>query len=63
VVFPKGKIAGALLTTLATLQLSDVIGVPRLTLIAVASQSELADIVTVEGQVMVGSILSSTVTI
>src|SRR5712671_1914696 len=57
---PDPKLAGALLVTLATAQLSAVPGVPRVTL--VAPQPELAETITVEGQVIVGEIWSRTTT-
>ena len=51
---------GALFVTVATLQLSLVVGVPKVTL--VASQFALALTVTVDGQVIVGFSLSLTMT-
>src|SRR6185369_14750879 len=57
---PKGKLAGALLVTLATAQLSLVTGAPRTTLVAL--QAELAATITVGGQVMVGGLWSRTTT-
>src|SRR5436190_1753625 len=54
-------LAGALLVTLATVQLSAVTGVPRFT--PVATQELLTKAVTSPGQVMVGGCLSSTVTV
>jgi hypothetical protein len=51
---PAGKLLGALLVTLATPQLSAVTGVPRATLVAL--QPELAAMITVEGQVIVGGV-------
>ena len=53
VVLPKGKLAGALLVTLATVQLSDVTGVPNITPLAEqVPASELT--VTATGQVIFG---------
>jgi len=52
---------GALFVTLATAQLSLVTGVPRFTLVAL--QPELADTVTSAGQLIVGGVVSTTVTI
>jgi hypothetical protein len=61
VVAPIGKAAGALLVTEATPQLSEVTGVPRTTPVAV--QPVLVVAVTLAGQVIVGRILSETVTV
>ena len=61
VVLPKGKVVGALLVTEATEQLSAVIGVPRTTPIAV--QAEFVVAVTFDGAVMLGLIVSSTITV
>src|ERR1043166_4852697 len=61
VLVPTGKLAGALLVTLATPQLSAVAGVPRVTPAALHSPM-LAFAVTVPGQVMLGASVSSTVT-
>ncbi len=57
---PNGKAAGALLVTEETLQLSFVVGIPRLTPVAV--HPVLVVVTTSAGQVMVGTILSMTVT-
>ena len=61
VVFPIGKVAGALLTTLATEQLSAVIGVPSDTPVAV--QEAFAFTVTAAGATIVGATCSKTVTV
>jgi hypothetical protein len=61
VVVPSGKVAGALLTTLATEQLSAVTGVPKTTPVAV--QLALAFTVTLEGAVIVGKMLSTIVAV
>jgi hypothetical protein len=60
VVVPSGNVAGALLVTLATVQLSDVIGVPKTT--PVATQDPFAEAKTFAGAVIVGFVLSFTVT-
>src|SRR6185369_5565756 len=57
---PKGKLAGALLVTLASAQLSLATGAARITLVAL--QAELAATITVGGQVMVGGLWSRTTT-
>jgi hypothetical protein len=61
VVAPNGKAAGALLLTVATPQLSAVVGVPNETPVAV--QLVLVVTFTFAGQVMVGTTLSVTVTV
>ena len=61
VVSPNGKAAGALFVTLATEQLSAVVGVPRATLVAVQAVFVVA--FTVAGAVIVGLTLSVTVTV
>jgi hypothetical protein len=61
VVFPKGNAVGALLLTLATPQLSAVVGVPKLTPVAVHPVLVVA--VIVESPVIVGGWVSFTVTI
>src|ERR1043166_3036592 len=61
VLVPTGNVAGALLVTLATPQLSTVAGVPRATPAALHSPV-LAFAVTGPGQVMLGTSVSSTVT-
>ena len=61
VVVPSGKAAGALLLTDATPQLSAVVGVPKVTPVAV--QLVLVVAFTFAGQVIVGSTLSVTVTV
>ena len=61
VVFPTGKVAGALFVTDATPQLSAVTGVPKVTPVA-EHKPGAALTFTVEGHVMVGSWLSATVT-
>ena len=61
VVIPNGKAAGALFVTEATEQLSAVTGVPRATPVAV--QAELVVVFTVAGAVIVGLMLSVTVTV
>jgi hypothetical protein len=61
VVVPIGKAAGALLVTKATPQLSEVTGVPRATPVAVHPVLVVA--MTLLGQVIVGRILSETVTV
>ena len=60
IVFPKGKMEGALFDIEAMLQLSEVKGVPRLTPIAV--HSELVAVSKVLGQIMIGLVLSTTTT-
>jgi hypothetical protein len=63
VVFPNEKLVGASLVVLDTLQLSEVVGVPRLTFAkAVAHVPASTFTVTDAGAVIVGSILSTTVT-
>jgi hypothetical protein len=61
VVFPKGKAAGALLVTEATEQLSAVVGVPKTTLVDVHATFVVP--VVAAGAVIVGLILSITVTV
>jgi hypothetical protein len=61
VVVPAGNAAGALFVTEATPQLSAVTGVPRLTPVAV--QPLFVVVLTATGQVIVGRILSVTVTV
>ena len=61
VVTPIGKAVGALLVTEATPQLSAVVGVPKETPVAVQAVLVVAD--TLAGQVMLGGILSVTVTV
>ena len=61
VVLPNGKAVGALLVTEATEQLSDVVGVPNETPVAVHPVLVVAE--TEAGAVMVGFTLSVTVTI
>ena len=64
VVAPKEKLVGASLVVLATLQLSAVVGVPSVTLeAAVAHVPASTFTVTAAGAVMVGSMLSTTVTV
>ena len=60
VVLPSGKAEGALLVTEATEQLSEVVGVPNDTPVAVQPVLVLAE--TAAGAVMEGSTLSITVT-
>ena len=60
VVFPNGKDDGALFVTLATEQLSAVTGVPKATF--TAKQPLFVEAVTAAGAVIVGTILSVTVT-
>jgi hypothetical protein len=60
IVIPKGKAAGALLVTVATEQLSAVTGVPKTTLVDV--HPTLVVPVLADGAVIVGLILSKTVT-
>ena len=55
VVLPNGKLAGALLVTLATVQLSAVTGVPKLTPLAVHLLAS-ANTLTLGGQVIVGRV-------
>ena len=62
VVTPNGKIAGALLLTPATPQLSPVVGEPSATPVAVQF-TVLAASVTFGGQVIVGGVVSNTVMI
>src|SRR2546426_4329113 len=62
VVVPIGKVAGAVLPTLATPQLSEVTGVPRLTPEA-EHWPALALVNTLAGQVMLGGCVSVTVTV
>ena len=59
VVFPSGKVAGALFVTEATEQLSPVVGVPRANPVAV--QAVLVVVTIAAGAVIVGSTLSFTV--
>jgi hypothetical protein len=61
VVVPIGKAGGASFVTDATPQLSAVTGVPRITPVAVQAVLVVAD--TLAGQVIVGGILSVTVTV
>jgi hypothetical protein len=61
VVVPKAKVGGALFVTDATEQLSAVVGVPRLTLNA--THEPFAFTVTFEGALIVGFVLSITVTV
>src|SRR5690606_41075659 len=61
VVLPSGKVSGALLLTEATPQLSAVSGVPRAK--PVASHPESALTVTASGAVIVGTVVSFTVTV
>jgi hypothetical protein len=61
IVLPNGSAAGALLTTLATVQLSEVTGVPKFTLVAV--HPVFVETVKAAGAVIVGLILSTTVTV
>ena len=61
VVFPNEKVAGALFVTVATAQLSEVIGVPKVT--PVATHEAFAFTVKAAGAVMEGRILSITVTV
>jgi hypothetical protein len=61
VVTPIGKVAGALLVTDATAQLSDVTGDPRATVAKQEPRSVVA--VMFEGQTMLGASLSDTVTV
>merc|ERR1711965_59985 len=62
VVFPSGKVPGALFVGEPTLQLSAAVALPSVTL--VASQVPASTLtVTAAGAVMVGSILSTTVTV
>ena len=60
-VVPNGKAAGALLLTVATPQLSAVVGVPNETPVAVQLVFVVA--FTFAGQVIVGSVTSTTVLI
>lgn len=62
VVAPNGKLAGASFVTLATVQLSEVVGEPRVTPVA---EQEPASVfaLTLEGHTMVGFWLSVTVTV
>jgi hypothetical protein len=62
VVAPNGKIAGALFVTDATEQLSDVVGAPRATPLAVHNPAS-AETVTFAGQLIVGNCVSLTVTV
>jgi hypothetical protein len=63
VVLPSGKLAGALFDAV-TLQLSAIVGVPKVTFVnAVAQVPASTFTVTAAGAVIVGSILSSTVTV
>ena len=61
VVFPNGNTVGALFTTDATEQLSAVIGVPKATLNAAQELFAITD--TFAGAVIVGFVLSTTVTV
>jgi hypothetical protein len=61
IVVPVKKVVGALLTTLATEQLSDVVGVPKLTLNA--THPSFAVKATFVGAVIVGNSVSTTVTV
>ena len=60
-VVPPGKAAGALLVTLATVQLSEATGVPNETLLAVQEPAS-GPVVIAAGQTMIGFWLSVTVT-
>ena len=60
-VSPKGKLVGASLVTVSTVQLSSVAGVPKAMLVALQFP-ELASAVTSDGAVIVGSVLSKIVT-
>jgi hypothetical protein len=61
VVTPNGKVAGASFVTLATVQLSDVVAAPKLTLNAL--HVPFAFTATFAGAVIVGFVLSFTVTV
>jgi hypothetical protein len=61
VVVPNGKIAGALLVTVATPQLSAVVGVPSTTV--VAAQFAFAETTIFAGATIVGFVLSITLTV
>src|SRR6266481_1668974 len=62
VLVPTGKIAGALLVTVTTPQLSATVGAPRVTLVAPHIPGE-AKAVTNVGQEIVGGWLSVTITV
>ncbi len=62
VVSPNGKAPGASLVVLATAQLSPVVGVPKVTPLAVHRPASTLTF-TVAGQLIVGSMLSVTVTV
>ena len=61
VVFPNGKVPGALFVTEATAQLSAVNGDPKTTFVAI--QPLLVETLTAEGAVIVGLVASVTVTV
>ena len=61
---PSGKLVGASLEVLATLQLSAVVGVPRVTFVNAVLQAPASTFtVTADGAAIVGSVLSTTVTV
>ena len=62
VVSPTGKLAGASLVVVATLQLSEVVGVPRVTFVAEQLAASILTLIAT-GAVILGSMLSTTVTI
>ena len=63
-VAPNGKLVGALFVVEATLQLSAVVGVPSVTFEAAVAQVPASTLtLTAAGAVIVGSMLSTTVTV
>ena len=63
VVFPNGKLDGASFVVLATLQLSEVVAAPKVTFDNAVLQAPASTFtVTAAGAVIVGSMLSTTVT-
>ena len=64
VVLPSGKLEGASFVTLATVQLSAVVGVPRVTFVSAVAQVPASTFtVTFAGAVIVGFSASNTVTV
>ena len=63
VVAPNGKLVGASLVVLATLQLSPVVGVPNVTFASAVAHVPASTLtLTAAGAVIVGKMLSTTVT-
>ena len=64
VVAPSGKLTGASFVVVATLQLSPVVGVPNVTLLSAVLQAPASTFTVIAvGAVIVGSMLSTTVTV